>query len=67
VVASELTSARRQGLGQRDMWQRRSSPQQVGEVRSRGTHGSTGAYIVEEAMSRAEGHVTPPELTLTKR
>jgi hypothetical protein len=34
VVASELTLTRRQGPGPQDTWQRRSSPQQGGEVQS---------------------------------
>jgi hypothetical protein len=34
---------------------------------SRGTHGSTGAYLIKEARSEAEGHVTAPELTSARR
>jgi hypothetical protein len=34
MAASDLTSARKRGPGPRGTWQRRSSPQQGGEVRS---------------------------------
>jgi hypothetical protein len=42
-------------------------PSQEGRARSRGTHGTTGAHLVKEARSRAEGHGTTPELTLARR
>jgi hypothetical protein len=45
MAASELNSARRRGLGPWDTWQHRSSPQQGGEVRGRGTHGGSGAHL----------------------
>jgi hypothetical protein len=67
VTAPELILARRQGLELRDMWQRRSSPQQGGEVRGHGTHGSTGAHLIKEARSEAAGHVAVPELTSSRR
>jgi hypothetical protein len=67
MAASELTSARRRGPEVRDTWQHRSSPQQGGEVWNRGTRGSTGAHLVKEARSGAEGHVAAPELTSVRR
>jgi hypothetical protein len=67
IAAPELTSSRRQGLELRDTWQRRSSPQQGGEVRGRGTLGSTGAHLSMEARSEAMGHVVAPEPTSTGR
>jgi hypothetical protein len=67
VTASELTSSRRQGLELRDTWQRRSSTQLGGEVRGRGTRGSTGVHLVNEVRSRAEGHVAAQELTSARR
>jgi hypothetical protein len=38
-----------------------------GRAQSHGTHGSTGAHLVREATSGAEGHVAAPELTSTRR
>jgi hypothetical protein len=67
VVASELTSARRQGPGQRDTWRLRSSPLQGGVVRSYSLHGSVGSHLSKEARSRAVGHVAAPELTSARR
>jgi hypothetical protein len=63
VTASELNSARRRESGSRDMWQHRSSPQQGGEVRGRGTRGSSG----KEVSSGAMGHVVAPEPTSAGR
>jgi hypothetical protein len=63
VAPPELTSTRRQAPELRDMWQRRSSPQQGAEVRGCGTRGSTVAHLVKEVGSRDEGHVAMPELT----
>jgi hypothetical protein len=40
---------------------------QGGKARSLGTHGSTGAHLVREARSEAEGHVAAPEITLSGR
>jgi hypothetical protein len=45
VAAPELNSTRRQGPGPRATWQHRSSPQQVGEVRGRGTRGGSEAHL----------------------
>jgi hypothetical protein len=42
-------------------------PSQEDRARSRETRGSTGAHFVKEARSRAEGHMTTPELTSAKR
>jgi hypothetical protein len=67
MAAPELTSARRRGPEPRDTWQHRSSPQQGGEVQTRGTRGSTGAHLIKEARSGAEGHVAAPELTSVRR
>jgi hypothetical protein len=36
---------------------------QEGRARSHETRGSTGAHLINEAMSGAEGHVAAPELT----
>jgi hypothetical protein len=38
-------------------------PSQEGRARSHGTHGSTGAHLIKEVRSRAEGHVAAQELT----
>jgi hypothetical protein len=62
VAAPELTSARKQGPELRDTWQRRSSPQQGGEVRGYRTRGNVGAHISKEARSGAAGHVKAPTL-----
>jgi hypothetical protein len=48
VAAPELTSSRRRGPKLRDMWQHRSSSQQGGEVRDRGTRGDAGAHLYRE-------------------
>jgi hypothetical protein len=53
VVASELNSARRRGPGPRDTWEHRSSPQQGGEVRGRGTRGGSLAHLCREVWSEA--------------
>jgi hypothetical protein len=57
VAASELTSASRRGPGPRDTWQHRSSPQQGGEVRGRGTRGGAGAHLYREVWSEATTYV----------
>jgi hypothetical protein len=49
------------------MWQRRSSPQQGGEVWGRGTHGSAGAHLDREVRSGAAGHVAVPKPTASGR
>jgi hypothetical protein len=48
VAALEPTSAGRRGPELRNTWQRRSSTQQGGEVRGRGTHGGSGAHLCRE-------------------
>jgi hypothetical protein len=53
VAAPELNSARWRGLGPHDTWQHRSSPQQGGEVRGRGTLGSFGAHLCREVWFKA--------------
>jgi hypothetical protein len=58
VAALELNSSRRRGSGPRGMWQHRSSPQQGGEVRGRGTHGGSGAHLCREVWSEATACVT---------
>jgi hypothetical protein len=50
-----------------DTWQHRNSPHQGGKIRSRGTHGSTGAYLSNEVRSGASGHVVALEPTSTER
>jgi hypothetical protein len=67
VAASELTSVRRRGSGPRDTWQRRSSPQQGGEVRGCGTRGSAGAQLSKEVRSGVVGHMVAPEPTSAGR
>jgi hypothetical protein len=67
VVASELTSARRQEPRPRDTWQHQISPQHGGEVRGHRTHGSVVAHLSTEARSEAAGHVAAPEPTSTGR
>jgi hypothetical protein len=42
-------------------------PSQEGRARSRGTRGSTGAHLVKQARSRADGHVAASELTSARR
>jgi hypothetical protein len=42
-------------------------PSQKGRTWSRGTRDSTGAHLVTEARSKAEGHVAAPKLTLARR
>jgi hypothetical protein len=56
-AAPELISSRRQGPELRDTWQRRSSPQQGGEVRGCGTHGGTGAHLCREVWSEVTAYV----------
>jgi hypothetical protein len=48
VATLELTSSRRQDLELRDTLQHRSSPQQGGEVRDRGTHGGVEVHLCRE-------------------
>jgi hypothetical protein len=57
VAAPELTSTRRRGPELRDTWWRRSSPQQGGEVRGRGTHGGSGVHLCRELWSEATAYV----------
>jgi hypothetical protein len=38
-------------------------PSQGGEVQGRETRGSTGAHLIKDVRSGAEGHVAAPELT----
>jgi hypothetical protein len=42
-------------------------PSQEGRAWSHRTRGSTGAHIIKEARSRAEGHVAALKLTSTRR
>jgi hypothetical protein len=42
-------------------------PSQEGRAKSHGTHDSTGAHLVKEARSRAEGHMVASELTSARR
>jgi hypothetical protein len=67
VVASKTTSTGRSGLKLRDMWQRRSSPQQRGEVWNHGKDGRTGVHLGREARSGATGHVAATEPTSAGR
>jgi hypothetical protein len=60
---SELNSARRRGTGPRDTWQHRNSPQQGGEVRGYGTHGSSGAHLYREVWSEASACVAARRCT----
>jgi hypothetical protein len=53
MVAPELNSARRRGPGPHDTWLHWSSPQQGGEVRGRGTRGSSGPHLCMEVCSKA--------------
>jgi hypothetical protein len=57
VVAPKLNSARRRGLGPRDTWQHRSSPQQGDEVWGHGTRGSSAAHLCREVWSEATAYV----------
>jgi hypothetical protein len=57
VTASELTSTRRPGSELRDMWWRRSSPQQGSELRSRRTCGGSGAHLYREVWFEATAYV----------
>jgi hypothetical protein len=42
-------------------------PSQKGRAQSRGTRGSTGAYLSKEARSGAEGHMIALELTSVRK
>jgi hypothetical protein len=44
--------------GPQDTWQRRSSPQQEGEVQGRGTCGGAGAHLCREVWSEVTAYVT---------
>jgi hypothetical protein len=57
VAVPELNSARRRGPGPRGTWQHRSSPQQGGEVRGRGTRGGSGAHLCKEVWSETTAYV----------
>jgi hypothetical protein len=57
MAAPELNSARRRGPGSRTTWQHQSTPQQGGEVRGRGTCGSSGAHLCREVWSEATAYV----------
>jgi hypothetical protein len=57
VAVPELTLSGRQDSNLRDTWQCRSSPQQGGEVRSHGTHGSARAHLNKKVRSDAVGHI----------
>jgi hypothetical protein len=61
VAAPELTSARGRGPGPWDTWQRRSSPQQGGEVQGHGTCGGTGAHLCREVWFEATDYMTALE------
>jgi hypothetical protein len=52
VATLEINSARRRGPGPRATWKHRSSPQQGGEVRGRGTHGGSEAHLCREVWSK---------------
>jgi hypothetical protein len=67
VAASEPTSLGRRGPELRNTWQRRSPPQQGGEVRSYGPRGSTRAHLNKEVRSGAAGHVAAPKPTSAGR
>jgi hypothetical protein len=67
VEASEPTSAGKRGPELRDTWQRRSAPQQGGEVQRHMTRGSAGAHLDRETRSRAAGHVAALEPTSVRR
>jgi hypothetical protein len=47
-----------------DMWQRRSSPQQGGEIQSHGTHGGVRAHLCREVWSEATAYVAARGCTL---
>jgi hypothetical protein len=57
VAASEPSRAGRQGPKPQDIWQRWSTPEQGGGVRSCGARVSAGALPSKEAGSGAAGHV----------
>jgi hypothetical protein len=67
VKAPEPTSTGKQDLELRDTWQRRSSPQQGGEVQGHGTRGSAGSHIGRETRSGATGLVAASEPTSAGR
>jgi hypothetical protein len=67
VATPEFTLSMRKGPELRDTWQRRSSPQQGGEVRGHGTHGNAGALLSDEVRSGAVGHVVASEPTFVGR
>jgi hypothetical protein len=53
VVMPELNSARKQDPRARATWQHQSSPQQVGEVRGRGTRDGFRAHLCSEVWFEA--------------
>jgi hypothetical protein len=57
VTAPELNLARRRGPGPRATWQHRSSPQQGGEVRGRGTRGGSESHLCWVVWSEATAYV----------
>jgi hypothetical protein len=59
--------SRRQSSEPWDTWQRRSSPQQGGEVRGRGTRDGTGAHLTKKVRSGAVGYVAVSEPTSAGR
>jgi hypothetical protein len=67
MAASEPSLGERWGPEPQDTWWHRSSPQQGGEVQSRGTRVSTGALLSREAGSRAARHVSASELSSAGR
>jgi hypothetical protein len=67
VTASEPSRVGRQGPKPRGTWQRRSSPEQRGRVRSYGARDSVRALPSREAGSRAAGHVTASEPSRARR
>jgi hypothetical protein len=50
-----------------DTWQHPELPSQEGRAPNCGTHGSTGAHLVNEARTGAEGYVAAPELSSARR
>jgi hypothetical protein len=57
VKAPEPISVGKRGPELRDTWQRRSSSQQGGEVRGRGTHGGAGGHLYREVWSETTAYV----------
>jgi hypothetical protein len=61
VTVLESSQVGRQHSEPRDIWQRRSPPEQRGEIQSHGIRGSAGVLSSSETEYKVVGHVIAPE------